>query len=430
MAADKFTVVVVGAGPAGGTAAYLLAQAGLEVLLVERGAEAGRKNMFGGRMYSWALNQVLPGFWEEAPLQRPVTREVITVMTERQSVAITCQDAGWGEAPVHSYTVLRAEFDAWLAAKAEEAGAILATGIRVDDVIRENGRVIGVRAGDDEILAEVVIAADGALALLAEKAGVTEKPKPRQIGLGVKQIIELDAPTVEQRFQIAATGGVAGLYVGSVTRGMNGGGFIYTNKDSVSLGLVINAAEFSERQVPVAELLAAFKQHPAVAPLIAGGQVTEYAAHLVPEAGWQRTSRLFDDGLLVTGDAAGLVINLGYQVRGMDLAIASGAAAAQTVIQAAAAADFSRQQLSGYQRRLQTGILRDMELYARAPHFLANQRLYSAYPQLLNAITARVFEVNGEQPEHLLTKVQAQIKHSGIGLRNLLGDAWKGVKSL
>lgn len=431
MAEDKFAAIIVGAGPAGSTAAYLMAQAGLEVLLIERGEIPGSKNMFGGRMYSNALNRIIPGFWEEAPLQRPVAKEILSFMDGKRSVSVTCQEPGWIEPPVHSFTVLRAEFDAWLAGKAEEAGAILACGIRVDDVLMENGRVTGVRAGDDEIHADVVIAADGANSLLTEKAGLRKAPLPRQVATGAKQLIELPADTISQRFQLEADQGAACLFVGSCTAGLPGGGFLYTNRNSISLGLVVNAAALQNHQIKINELLEDFKSHPQIAPLIADGQIAEYSAHLVPEAGLNMQPQLFGDGILVAGDAAGFVINLGYMVRGMDLAIASGAAAAQAIITAQAKNDFSKQSLSGYLEFLkQHSVAPVMENYRNAPEFLHNQRLYQAYPQFVTDLAVDLFTVNNNPAEHLVNKVRHGVGSSKIGWTGLAGDAWKGGRSL
>ena len=127
MAEERFTAIIVGAGPAGSTAAFILAREGHEVLLIEKGAAPGAKNMFGGRMYTHALNRIIPDFWEEAPVERPVAREIITFLNGEQSVSLNCQDVAWASPPYHSFTLLRAEFDAWLASKAEEAGATLFT---------------------------------------------------------------------------------------------------------------------------------------------------------------------------------------------------------------------------------------------------------------------------------------------------------------
>ncbi len=431
MAEDKFGAIIVGAGPAGSTAAYLLAQAGVEVLLIERGETPGSKNMFGGRMYSSVLNRIIPRFWEEAPLERPVAKEILSFINGSRSVSITCYEPDWLKPPIHSFTVLRAEFDAWLAGKAEEMGAVLACGIRVDDVLLENGRVAGVRAGDDEIYADVVVAADGANSLLTEKAGLRKTLLPQQVATGAKQLLELPADTISQRFQLEGDQGAACLFVGSCTAGLPGGGFLYTNRSSISLGLVVNAAALQSHQIKVSELLEDFKAHPHITPLIAGGEVVEYSAHLVPEAGLNMQPELFGDGILAVGDAAGFVVNLGYMVRGMDLAIASGAAAAQAILAARDKNDFTRQGLSGYIEFLkQNGVSRVMETYRHAPEFLESQSLYQNYPQLVTDLAVDLFTIGDKPAEHLLNKMRQGITDSKIGWVGLARDAWKGGRSL
>jgi electron transfer flavoprotein-quinone oxidoreductase len=428
MAEEKFTAIVVGAGPAGSTAAYVLAKEGLEVLLIEKGARPGSKNMFGGRMYCHALNRIIPNFWEEAPLERPVAREAITLLDVEESVSVNCQDLKWTRPPYHSFTLLRAEFDAWLASKAEEAGAIVACNICVDDLLIENGRVIGIRAGEDEMLADVVIAADGANSIMAQKAGLAKMFAPHQVATGVKQIIELPAAIINQRFQLEANHGAAQLFVGACTKGMQGGGFLYTNKNSISLGLVVNAAELQRNQYKVPDLIEDFKSHPYISPLIEGGDVAEYSAHLIPEAGIGMMPQLYGDGIVVVGDAAGFVLNLGYVVRGMDFAIASGEAAARAVMAAKSRDDFSRQGLGIFRAMLEESfVLRDLKFYRKAPEFQENRRLFQTYPKLATSLASRVFTVDGSPPVHLLRKILSELKESRLGLSKLAIDGWRGA---
>lgn len=431
MAEEKFNAIIVGAGPAGSTAAYLLAKEGLDVLLIEKGTAPGSKNMFGGRMYSHALNRIIPDFWEEAPVERPVVREIITFLNGGKSVSLNCQDVGWAKPPYHSFTLLRAEFDAWLASKAEEAGAILAANIRVDEPLMENGRVVGIRAGEDEMLADVVIAADGVNSIIAQQAGLGKLFGAHQVATGVKEVIELPAETISRRFQVDGNHGAVQMFVGDCTKGLQGGGFLYTNKSSVSLGLVISTAALASGRVKMSEVVEEFKENPHVAPLIEGGQVAEYSAHLVPEAGLDMMPRLFGDGILVAGDAAGFVLNLGYIVRGMDFAIASGEAAARTVMEANTRGDFSRQGLARYQDFLKESfVLRDLEVYRTAPRFMENERLFNEYPKLATELVSKLFTVDGAPPVHVLAKILGQIKEQRISLLHLAMDGWKGAKNL
>jgi electron transfer flavoprotein-quinone oxidoreductase len=118
-----YDAIVVGAGVSGSTAAYCMAKAGMGVLILERGDSAGSKNVTGGRLYAHSLEKIIPGFAEEAPVERRVIRETISMMTAESSFNIDFHSSRFAADPKKaSYTVLRAEFDAWLAGKAEEAG--------------------------------------------------------------------------------------------------------------------------------------------------------------------------------------------------------------------------------------------------------------------------------------------------------------------
>jgi electron transfer flavoprotein-quinone oxidoreductase len=433
MSEERFDCIIVGAGPAGSAAALTLAKAGLEVLLIERGNQAGSKNMTGGRLYAHTLHKLIPNFWEEAPVERRVVKETITMMTPSGSVSLDYKSQRYNREPYNSFTVLRAQFDQWLASKAEEAGAMLATGVRVDDLLRDNqGRVTGVIAGEDQMLASVVIAADGVNSLLAQKANLRGELKDTHVATGVKEVIELPRQVIEDRFQLSGDEGAAQLFVGECTKGIQGGGFLYTNKNTISLGLVITSGAMGKNKTKIADLIEAFKTHPNIAPLVTGGKIVEYSAHLVPEGGLNMLPTLCSDGLIIAGDAAGLVLNTGYMVRGMDLAIYSGIAAAETVIRAKEKEDYSQASLKHYQELLKNSfVLKDLETYKNAPAFMEQTtRIFTTYPQLLDNILYKIFTVDGTPAQHLLPMVMGELKKNNVSIFDLARDGIKGVRAL
>lgn len=312
--------------------------------------------------------------------------------------------------------------------QAEEAGAQLITGIRVDNLVQRDGKVVGVEADGDVIEAKTVILADGVNSILAEKLGMAKRVKPTDVAVGVKELIELPKSVIEDRFQLQGNQGAACLFAGSPTDGLMGGGFLYTNENTLSLGLVCGLHHLHDAKKSVPQMLEDFKQHPAVAPLIAGGKLVEYSAHVVPEAGINMLPELVGDGVLIAGDAAGMCMNLGFTIRGMDLAIAAGEAAAKTVLSAMKSDDFSKQKLAEYRQHLESGPLRDMRMYQKLPAFLDNSRMFSGYPELAVGVARDLFTIDGSAPELMRKKILRHGKK--VGFINLIKDGMKGVTVL
>jgi flavin-dependent dehydrogenase len=277
---EKFDAIIVGAGLAGLSAAYTLAREGLEVLLLERGDYPGAKNVTGGRIYLNPIRELFPDLWKKAPFERHISQEGVSIMAGERSLNLSYRGEELEQEPYQSYSILRAKFDRWLSKQAERKGAMLVSRSRVDDLIIENGRVEGVYAGGDELRSQVVIACDGVLSLMAEKAGLRKPGSARQYGVGFKEVIELDSALINERFGLEGDEGAARLYMGEVTKGKFGGGFLYTNKESISLGIVVGIHDLMEGapaiQAPV--LLDEFKQRPEIARLIKGGETVEYSA--------------------------------------------------------------------------------------------------------------------------------------------------------
>lgn len=427
---EKFDVIIVGAGVAGSVAGYILAKEGLEVLIIDRGNYAGSKNMTGGRIYSHSLEKIMPNFAQDAPVERKITREKISLMTEESNVTVDFYSDLLGVQGSDSYSVLRGEFDQWLAEKAEEAGAEMIPGIRVDDLIIKNGKVCGVIAGEDELESEVVILADGVNSLLAQKLGFRGEIKPNEVAVGAKEVIELPQKVIEDRFNCKEGEGTAWLFAGSPTAGHVGGGFIYTNKTSVSLGIVATLSDLENSSKTVPQMLEDFKNHPAVKPLIKDGKMIEYSGHLVPEGGLGMMPKIVGDGVLVIGDAAGFCLNVGYAVRGMDLAIGSAEMAAKAVIAAKQKEDFSETALSLYKQLLdESFVMKDLNHFKKFPEFMEHTtRIFNEYPEMAANVMKDLFVINGQPSQPLMKNMMKHLRK--VGIMNLAKDGIKGVRAL
>lgn len=423
-------VIVVGAGVAGCVTAYQLASTGRSVILVDRGETPGSKNLSGGVLYCRVMEQVFPGFVERAPVERRITRNHVQLLSAGSSVGLDYRDDRLAE-PVNAVTVLRARLDAWLAEQCEEAGVFLMPGVRVDSLVRQGGRVVGVRAGEDELRAHVVVAADGVNSFLAREAGLRPAPRHEQLALGVKALVRLPEETIADRFGLVGDEGAAYAVVGDCTLGVAGGGFLYTNRDTLSVGVVLRLDDLARAGRRSSDVLDHFLGHPYVAPLLAGGEIVEYASHLVAEGGLEMVGTIAADGVVVVGDAAGLTLNTGLTVRGMDLAAASGIAAATGIERALAAGDTSAAGLAGYREALFDGFAgADMRTYAKAPAFLERERLYGAYGQLASDVLHRVFAHDLTPRSHLTAAARTALKASGVSWRDLIGDGLAGVRAL
>lgn len=405
---EKVDVVIVGAGPAGLACAYTLGESGLDVLVVERGDYPGAKNVTGGRLYLNPIRPYFPaGFWDEAPLERPVAAERLTVLTGSASTTLELRSEALRTSPPHSATVLRGRLDRWLADRVQDRGPLVIPKYKVDELVLEGGRVAGIRAGGEEILASVTVLAEGSLSILAEQAGLRGKQAAHDYAVGFKEIIELPERTIEERFGLGPGQGAAQLYFGSLTRGLFGGGFLYTNKDSLSLGVVLSIGGLAGRDaaLPPLEaytLLDELKARPEVAPLIAGGTTVEYSAHAIPEGGLRAVPKVAGRGVLVVGDAAGMALNLGVTVRGMDLALISGAIAGRAIVEAKQAGDLSAAP-GVYEPDLRASpVMADMATFRDAMKTLDNPRLFAHYPEAV----CRLFEALmwvGEGPKERLS---------------------------
>jgi len=383
---DDFDVIVVGAGMAGSAAAIRLAQGGASVLLLERGAEPGVKNLSGGILWGHDLDRILPRWWEEMPVERHIVRKRFGFLTADRALSFALTDPTWRTAPYVAHAVLRARTDAWLARRAEDAGATVVASVPVDRLNWEGTRVHGVVQGGETMTAPITILCDGANSRLS--LGTPIRPNPRLDGgateLGIKEVYRLDAGTIEERFQVGPGEGHAEEWVaGLFPAGVMAGGFLYTNQDTLSVGLIVNIGSLFGRQTYSHEMMERFKLQPTIAARLAGAELVEYGAKLI-SSGWaSRPTSFFGDGWMIAGDAAGFVFSNGLVIQGMNYAVRSGLEAAETALAARGASDPSAARLSEYGARLErTGILADFRDFAEMDRVKWNPRFYSAYPAL------------------------------------------------
>jgi electron transfer flavoprotein-quinone oxidoreductase len=426
-------VVVVGAGPAGACAATVLARAGHSVILLERGAFPGAKNMYGGVVYPRILDQLHPEWWEEAPVQRWVTRRSTMILTDDQALTVDFRSGKWGRPPYNGATAYRPDWDHWLAGKAEADGAQLVCSTTATGLLRdERGHVVGVTTDrpDGDLTARLVIACDGVNSFLAKEAGLHGEVDAANYTLGVKETIALPKDVIDERFGVRDREGVDIEILGG-TSGVNGGGFVYTNLDTVAVGVVLKLPKLAAQQRRPEEIIATLKDHPGIAPLVEGGEVKEYSAHLIPEAGLAMMPKMTADGLLVAGDAAAMCLAAGIWLEGVNFAMASGIYAGEAAAEALRADDTSAVGLAGYERRLgETFVLRDHRKLRRAPSLVLSDRVQHLYPEMIANTVERMFRVDNPAPKPGLRRILKQErKRAGVRLKDLARDGLDGLRT-
>jgi electron transfer flavoprotein-quinone oxidoreductase len=431
---ERFDVIVVGAGPAGNAAAYTAAKGGLRVLQIERGETPGSKNVQGAILYSDALEQIIPDFREDAPLERHIIEQRMWVLDDESFVGTHFRSNDYNKPPYNRYTIIRAQFDRWFSSKVREAGALVICETTVEQLLMDGKRVVGVRCDriGGDVFADVVILADGVNSTLARKAGFHGELVPGNVALAVKEILFLPEETIQSRFNIKEDEGVVIEMVGKVTEGMVGTGFLYTNRDSLTIGVGCMLGDFKHNpnRTPPYHLLERLKQHPAIAPLLAGGEMKEYAAHLIPEGGYNAIPQVYGHGWMIVGDSGGFVNSVHRE--GSNLAMTTGRIAAETVIAAKAAGKpCDAPTLRAYKAALNDSfVMKDLHKYRDMPDvFHQNKQFFTTYPELVNRAASTMLTVDGIDKKTKEREIFSSFKRSR-SLTGLVGDAYKLWRAL
>lgn len=345
---ERYEAVVVGCGPGGAAAAATLARNGVETLVLERGTDAGSKNVSGGLIYAedsapYTIDDLFPDFREEAA-ERPITEYYLhnVAGNKVKTFDITDlheHDTEWSDA------VLRRKMDSWLAERVHEqtrkTGGGLLTEVRVNGLLREGGEIVGVTCDElDPIRADLIVAADGVNSELARDAGLMDWENPEEWFQGVKAVVDL--PDVDDRFGLDSDEGAAHLFSGDLFSDVRGGGFLYTNEESLSIGTVFHLDSLAAERAEPHELLDALLTHPFLGEWLEGEyHEREYSAKLVPDSKKVALREPHQGRLVLVGDAGGQMQAQGPIIKGMNHAVTAGALAAEAFVEARSRGDSS-----------------------------------------------------------------------------------------
>lgn len=378
---NKVEVIVVGAGPAGVSAAITIARAGRKVLLVDRSDNVGDKNMFGGCIYAKQTAEIFPKFWETAPIERSITEQKIFMLTDYNSTQFSYRYSSKGS--YKAFTVFRSKWDRWCVEQAQKEGVYYAPKTLVKELLIENGKVVGIQTQFEKFYSDIVIIADGVNSLLAKQIGLRKEYKDSNVTVNVKEVYRLPKQRLEDRFNLDGEDGIAAKILGGPLKNMFSMGFLYTNKDTISIGVGISLDELKKAKVKPYELLEDLKEHPSIAPYLKDAEFVEYSSHLIPEGSFDSIPKVYDNRVMIVGDAAGFVNNLHFE--GTNLATLSGKLAGETAIFALEKGDFSASTLSLYYKKLQRSIIiKDLRTHANTIPFLKKniKTITSLYPEL------------------------------------------------
>lgn len=423
---NKVDVIVVGAGPAGVSAAITVARNGKKVVLVDRAPFAGAKNMYGGVIYTHAAKEIFPNYLD-APIERFVNTHSYVLLSEEESTEIKYKNP---KTKQESFVAIRAKWDKWCVEQAINEGVYFAPNTLVKELLTDNGKVIGIKTDVEDYFADIVIVADGVNSLLAKQIGLRKQQKTKNMVLGVKEVIKIKPEIIEQRLGLSKDNGCAIELVGGPLSGLFAMGIIYTNKDSLAVGIGVLLEDLKTKKIKPYELLDKFKQHPFIKELIEDGELVEYSAHLIPEGGYNNLPKLYADGVMLVGDAAGLVNNVHFE--GTNLAMISGKYAGETAIEAINKNDFSSNQLCLYKKKLLNSfILKDLKTYRNTVATLATRTdsFLNYYPQKINEFFNIFTQADGIEKKGKFQKFAKNffVKRS---LSELFKDGIAGIKMI
>jgi electron-transferring-flavoprotein dehydrogenase len=378
-------VVIVGGGPAGMACALRLSQlidahnadhpeaqlSKENIYVLEKGREIGQHCLSGALLNPRSMNELLPDWQKDAPIEAPVSSDSLYFMTRKHAFRAPVtpppmQDHG-------NYVISINRFAKWLGAKVEETGITIFTGFAGSELLFEGDRVAGVRTDDKgvdknnqpkvnfepgyDLKSKVTILAEGTRGSLTKqltgKLGLMQGRNPMTYGVGVKELWELPAGRIKPGEVIYTMG-----Y--PLTTREYGGAWIYGGKDNtVSLGFV-TGLDYPDPHTDPQHVLQSFKQHPFVSKLLADGKMVRYGAKSMPSGGWWSMPPLGGDGWMIVGDSAGFLNT--ERLKGIHLAIKSGMLAAETAFEALTSGDSSARQLGKFQQKVEQSWIKE-ELY-------------------------------------------------------------------
>jgi electron transfer flavoprotein-quinone oxidoreductase len=277
---ESYDVAIIGGGSAGLAALKQLSNLGKQAVLIEAGRQVGTKNVSGGILYSkkpknGKVHNVEDvygqEFMKDAPVERRITQYVLHAASRSKVFSMDLTAAHEYQANF-GYSVLLGRLNSWFAKQAGESaerqGGGIVSGVHVRSLRWEGDRTIIETDELESFSVKAVIAADGVNSEIAEMTGARSKFTPDQLYQGVKVIVKLPEEIIERRFGVGPDEGAAHLFAGDVTLGHIGGGFLYTNRDTLSVGAVYHYDSLLGKPAEPYRLVNALLKNPMVSEFV------------------------------------------------------------------------------------------------------------------------------------------------------------------
>ena len=345
-----YDVVIVGAGPAGLSAACRLKQinAELSIVVVEKGSEVGAHILSGAVLEPTALNELFPDWKAQgAPLHTEVKNDNVYVFSKASGYKIPSFFAPKTMHNKGNYIISLGNLCRWLAEQAENLGVEIFPGFSVADVLyTEDGRVSGVITGDMgvgsdgehkdsympgmELRGKYTLFSEGCRGhlgkLLIEKFSLDKDSESQHYGLGIKELWSIPPEKHEEGLVVHSAGWPLEESHSS------GGGFLYhLDNHQVAVGLITDLS-YSNPHVSPFDEFQRYKHHPVISQYLEGGERVSYGARALVKGGLQSQPKMTFPGGLLIGDNAG-TLNFA-KIKGIHCAMKSGMIAAESAAEA------------------------------------------------------------------------------------------------
>lgn len=343
-------VIIVGAGPSGLSCAKVLGDSKIKTVVLERASVPGKKNFYGGLVTKDLFESIFGSF--NIKKGQAISYYRAYFLKEDTFLSINQRDS-----KEKTFTVLREEINNQMIERVKNAGVSVITETLADELIIKDQKVIGVKTREKNYFADVVIIAEGVQSVLTKKSGLRKgELTPNQIMLFIEENISIKENHLEERFNINKNESVAiKLFINF--KSLNGMGYLYTNKNSVTIGTGILLSDSIKTGMNINAFQERIKDHPGINTLIKDGVTTHFSSYTLPVSVCGIDipfPNICTDGCLVIGGAA-LMVNL-HDWDLSNLPIQSGKFAADTIISAKGLNDYSRASLSNYEGLIKTKI--------------------------------------------------------------------------